>query len=900
MAAPPTAQQLPSLHHLLDMASLPPIVRPPTDVDTAFATPIDYQIPHTFAHQPFMPPTLPPSLSPLPAPSADDTAVNDIVQDPDESAPPHAPSGDSEHEDGSQGSESEGEDSEEDEAEEQASRWRPLQEDLTKPCEDEMLYIASKEEHSAIDPAYWQKLVFFDTEDEELKPGEDGCIDWLVEHFNGTQEEPNHSVMLRSPIVSIGGYDWCIKLYPRGNGTEFISAYIECVTMQASDYEEFEDFAEPPFPFLAGHDDAKVKKRRSVAAQVALVMYNPAEPTVHECKSDAHQFCKSNADYGWRYYSQEQRDSFHVRKHGQRQAIIRDDKLAFKAYVRVVQDPTGCVWEHDNHDTFSNSLHTAGLRPFAHQMPHIAAFVPLFHFAPFRKLLTTSAPSPTIDRLQVFLQKFYLRKESRSYGVPESDHDSSDVIAYMQTISKDLQRECGANAIVPLIGDIDPTSAAVGTHRLATKTFPSIQSAVDALASPISTPALLTLELERQEFNRKKRKWTKLTNEVELSPKLDVSGVAYTLFAFTTHCGELYSNRHNSYVNPGGPGKLWYAYEDSCVTPMTRKKAVDGRSGCDKKVKRKVRSAESFGNDHDAAANEVAYAVFYVRDDVAEEVFTLVREETWELPRAAQPKAQVPAGEDQELNEKTKQDTATSRPLPVGQVLRDAELALGEVDSDGSSTPNWPLMDGEDVIMSDAEDEESVQGDGDGANDMAASSLFSQVNTTNAPASSVSLATVDGIGQDYYHGGMLNRRYHGEGHVITMAGDEYTGTFINGKYSGQGTMTYGASGNIYEGEWRDGQHHGHGKLTELSTGNVYEGGFQAGRKHGDFLLRGKVTEEDRGCCTICYDKEIGTAFYDCGHVIACKLCAAKIDVCPICRKRVLARLDIYGVKMTLE
>jgi len=45
---------------------------------------------------------------------------------------------------------------------------------------------------------------------------------------------------------------------------------------------------------------------------------------------------------------------------------------------------------------------------------------------------------------------------------------------------------------------------------------------------------------------------------------------------------------------------------------------------------------------------------------------------------------------------------------------------------------------------------------------------------------------------------------------------------------------------------------------------------------------------------------MNTAFYECGHVVACKECAAQIEDCPVCRKRVLARLELYGVKVSME
>ena len=140
----------------------------------------------------------------------------------------------------------------------------------------------------------------------------------------------------------------------------------------------------------------------------------------------------------------------------------------------------------------------------------------------------------------------------------------------------------------------------------------------------------------------------------------------------------------------------------------------------------------------------------------------------------------------------------------------------------------------------------------------------------------------------------------GRAHLIDLGGDEYVGQFRNGKYHGQGKMIYALTGNIYDGDWEDGQHHGQGVLTEVSTGNVYTGGWKYGRKHGSFVLKGVVTDEDKGCCTICYENDMTTAFYDCGHVVACKHCASMIDNCPVCRKPVQARMQIYGVKMTLE
>ena len=110
-------------------------------------------------------------------------------------------------------------------------------------------------------------------------------------------------------------------------------------------------------------------------------------------------------------------------------------------------------------------------------------------------------------------------------------------------------------------------------------------------------------------------------------------------------------------------------------------------------------------------------------------------------------------------------------------------------------------------------------------------------------------------------------------------------------------MTY-TTGDIYNGTWEDDLPHGQGTLTEKSSGNVYTGGFKHGKKHGKFTLTGTVTEEDKNCCSICYEAEMDTAFYACGHVVACHECATRIHDCPVCRKPVQQHLRLYGVKIS--
>jgi hypothetical protein len=192
-------------------------------------------------------------------------------------------------------------------------------------------------------------------------------------------------------------------------------------------------------------------------------------------------------------------------------------------------------------------------------------------------------------------------------------------------------------------------------------------------------------------------------------------------------------------------------------------------------------------------------------------------------------------------------------------------------------------MDGEDTIMRDADDD----------------SIYSieALDTDPTAGTNLDKVMIAWLGRAYFEGHWKDGAYHGGGHLIDTNGDEYLGSFQHGLQHGYGKMIYAGTGDVYEGEWAEGRHHGRGKLTEHTTGNIFEGSWKEGRKYGEFVLRGKVTEEEKSMCTICYDREITTAFYDCGHVVACRECAAQLEDCPVCRRRVVARLQLYGVRL---
>ncbi|KAK5096758.1 hypothetical protein LTR16_007334, partial [Cryomyces antarcticus] len=123
-------------------------------------------------------------------------------------------------------------DSDEDEDDDDITlKWRPIHEDTSGPDEDELKYLDRSGEKSALDHAHWEKVTFFDLHDPEHQPGDSGRIDWTIENYNGTKDHPNKELLMRSPTVRVGGHDWQIKFYPRGNDSEYLSIYVECVSL---------------------------------------------------------------------------------------------------------------------------------------------------------------------------------------------------------------------------------------------------------------------------------------------------------------------------------------------------------------------------------------------------------------------------------------------------------------------------------------------------------------------------------------------------------------------------------------------------------------------------------------------------------------------------------------------
>lgn len=876
--------------------------------------------------------TPPPSLPPPPPPPPIDTTRNvdslppfhfasvnaglssdhAIARPVSQGSGPHAP-GEATVRDG----EHDGDSDEDDESErgidpedvvllEDGSQWKSIEEDTTTPHPDEIAWITKQGEYDALDHAHWEKEAFFDLDDPELFPIESGRIEWVIERFNGSKEQPNKNLVMTSEAKVIGGHSWKIKLYPRGNDSRHLSVYVEIVDLQDPDVKD-EEMLKPPLPVAMG--SPVLLKRRSVAAQISVVMYNPAEPRTTEFQTEAHQFHKGHPDYGWKYFTSEQRANFHKRRHGQRQAILRNDSLAFTAYIRVIHDPTGCLWEHTTYTSPWDSVAITGLRPFA-MSAEMCLRVLLFHLKPWRIFTYKNTERQTGDRgLKAPLLKMLSRQMSSGSLRPASRASSKDFVEQLAALRSNLE---GGNSDEMAI-------AKQMLHCTRVNVVDGI-SLKDCINQPFSyRPGMLTVDIRRQRFDTTSRSWTKLTDLVKIDDSITIGGNGgakeqrYTLYAIVTHRGGLQSGLHTPYVRPGGLGGQWYAYKDGRVICLTRKQAIEWHEGVSKSRKPQ-NSFEGRGTE-----DECACVAMYVRDDVTADVFKLPTEEAVPSWTRSWGKKRLPSSTSQISSDIPPQKDHTEVGLPVPNPYRSAAQALDE-DATPGSLDTQPVVntavdrDGDDTIMSDA-GMESEEGSQQGQRHIESEDMIDSKSTLTKIASRdhglepLTIArpseieertqqlTIDFFSREYYSGTALlgdGQVFHGNGYLITTGGDVYSGAFSHGDYHGQGSIEY-SNGDRYVGAWEHGKRHGDGTFTEAATGNIHKGNWEDGERVGEGVTYWKKTVAETKTCQICYGGPLDTAIYDCGHVVSCSACARNMDLCPVCRRRVIATLKLYPI-----
>jgi hypothetical protein len=526
--------------------------------------------------------------------------------------------------------------------------------------------------------------------DPEYTPGASGSIKWTIEKLNGTKDEPNTELLMESPAVKIGDYDFRLKLYPNSvDESRYLSIFVSCDTMAnpksnksdkldsknkkkrkskdtppveesaASSSSPVEDtkqeWQHTPLPLF---DPKRIPKRPSVAAQFSIIMYNPEEPRSNYHMTFSHRFCPGASDHGTKHFGFSKADAA-IRRRGHRQAIYRNDKLAFVAHIRLVNDDTGCLWERSSRENPYDSLMITGLQGISSGTfgisggNVISAISTWLLLMPFRQLLyEAEAPNPMTESRQrpkpmlLALQKILYCLRTRPEGVGngpfaledlldafdwyslDKNTDKYDTIEIWEILRSKLEEELKdtpfASRLTQLFGPMRNRSTGLPCYRVPVRGSETMQKAINKTDDLVDVnsdpPQILTIELERYIFDEKQRTWQKLSEKLMLDETVVVCGQEYKLFGFVVHKESAQSGYYHSVLRPDGPGGKWYMYTDSRdenkVMCLTRKAAIDAHEGTDPKRP----------NNEQAS---VAYVVTYVRADIAERSFNIGNEPEW-------------------------------------------------------------------------------------------------------------------------------------------------------------------------------------------------------------------------------------------------------------------------------
>ena len=443
---------------------------------------------------------------------------------------------------------------------------------------------------------------------------------------------------------------------------------------------------------LGGHTvepPTVIERPWRVAAQVCCVMYNPDEPRVYKDQKSNHQYNNDSSDWGWTRFEGPWHE-LHERKPKQRQALLRNDTLAFSVYIYTVKDDTNALWWHaPKEKPVWDSLEMTGVPALKCSQPDqagalIAALSTWFHLTPFLKLVTEAfipdgysdpdgpRPRPMIEELRAMVldpaESILTDREldlslvaSMMDGHSRDGIKRMDVIALWEHLRRIVTYEMSnqdtvkqACAACPsLFEDLlvlkqpDPFQLDE-VSRMWRPSFPgsqpahlradheprSVQETIESASQNVERqlrvwesfpsydqqvkhqPPVIQIELHRQHFDQKNRKWIKLGHKITLDEMVYFHGVGYTLCGMIVHSGSLGSQEYYSLIRPRGSDTRWFKYSaannSKRVAILTDKQAVDAHEGSGEPVLEKKDANSKVEN----AA--VAYIVTYVLWDEVE------------------------------------------------------------------------------------------------------------------------------------------------------------------------------------------------------------------------------------------------------------------------------------------
>ena len=480
----------------------------------------------------------------------------------------------------------------------------------------------------------------------------EGTFTWKIPEFSQISSRKKYSEKF-----VIGGYAWRLLIFPRGNGCEFVSLYLDVADAEALPYSW------------------------TRSASFTLTITNAYDSDQSHKKEASHLFHAKESDWGFTQFMG--LDELYNSQKG----FWVDDTVTIEAQVKVKTE--------DNYFSYDSRKETGhvGLKNQGATCYMNSLLQTLFHIPYFRKAvyhMPTSDVELSHKSLPLALQSLFYKVQfnpsavatkdlTRSFGWDSMDaftqHDVQElnrvlcekleekmkgtrventiqhlfeghVVNYIECINVDYQstrKESFMDLQLDVKGCKDVYDSfdkyvEVETLEGDNKYRAEGHGLQDAKKGVLfkEFPPVLQLQLKRFEYDFVHDVMVKINERYEFPEKLDLDREEfkymtkdsdksmknqYTLYSILVHSGGVHGGHYYAFIRPDG--KQWLKFDDEKVTKVSQSVAVDEQFGGD------TEKAPGYGNNVPLkiARFSNAYMLVYIRDSDRDHILCDVTKE---------------------------------------------------------------------------------------------------------------------------------------------------------------------------------------------------------------------------------------------------------------------------------
>ncbi|KAI8641621.1 hypothetical protein BD408DRAFT_452094 [Parasitella parasitica] len=484
------------------------------------------------------------------------------------------------------------------------------------------------------------------------------CEHWEIRDWSKLQARTT------GPIMKVGGHDWNILLFPKGNNqSEFASLYLDLT-------------------------NAKTNIDEYACAQFVVCVSKMSDPTRYISHSAQHRFTAEESDWGFtRFISIN--DLFN-----EATGILEDDALRVTCIIRVIKDTTGILWHNFINYDSKKITGYVGLQNQGATCYMNSLFQSLFFTNSFKKAvyqIPTEHDEPTKSIALALQRVFYnLQFSNQAAGTTEltksfgwdsleafRQHDVQEFNRVLQDNLEIKMKNTPADGAIKnlFVGRMKSYIKCINVKyessraedyydiQLNVKGCKNLEESFmdyiieetlegdnkymaeghglqDAKKGVIfeSFPPVLHLQLKRFEYDMMRDMMVKINDrhefptEIDLEPYLSENadksrGHKYVLHGVLVHSGDLSGGHYFAFVKPEKDGN-WFKFDDDRVIPSSLKEVLEENYGGEQlgipgvNMRPNGRPMNRFTN---------AYMLVYIRECMLDQVLAPVTEH--DIPR---------------------------------------------------------------------------------------------------------------------------------------------------------------------------------------------------------------------------------------------------------------------------